>query len=76
MSARDAVSLDLFASVGHPPGGLNDGLLAPSWAPIADIPVRQVGELPLAAVWRLWVGSTSYAKAEDELVRLLCEMAT
>jgi CelD/BcsL family acetyltransferase involved in cellulose biosynthesis len=96
------VSAGLFAPAWLPPGGLGNGLRAPSWAPIADIPARQVdavltalrdahipahvapaprpvrvltpGARPPGAVWRLRVGSTSYAKAESLLMQLLREL--
>ncbi|MEU6284390.1 hypothetical protein [Streptomyces sp. NPDC047028] len=101
-SAHLTVSAGLFAPAWLPPGGRGNGLRAPSWAPIADIPAHQVdavlaalgevhipahaapaprpvrsltsGEWQPGAVWRLRVGSTSYAKAEDLLMRLLREL--
>ncbi|MFJ9711369.1 hypothetical protein [Streptomyces sp. NPDC101234] len=50
----------------------------PAHAVPAPRPVRALipGECPPAAVWRLWAGSTSYAKAEDVLMRLLRELDT
>ncbi|MCS0603700.1 hypothetical protein NX794_21135 [Streptomyces sp. LP11] len=97
--ARLTVTAGLFTPAWLPPGGRGNGLRAPSWAPIADIPARHVGtvleallrarvpahaapaprpvrvvtpgERAPGAVWRLRVGSTSYTRAEDVLMRLL-----
>ncbi|MET8631740.1 hypothetical protein [Streptomyces sp. NPDC004680] len=98
-STHLTVPAGLFAPAWLPPGGRGNGLRAPSWAPIADIPVSQVdavlaalrqaripahaapapspvrvitpGEGTPGAMWRLRVGSTSYAKAEGLLMQLL-----
>ncbi|MER7967525.1 hypothetical protein ABTX35_00655 [Streptomyces sp. NPDC096080] len=101
-STQLTFSTGLFAPAWLPPGGRGNGLTAPSWAPIADIPARHVdpvlaalrqahvpahaapaprpvrvltpGQCAPGSVWRLRVGSTSYAKAEDLLMHLLREL--